>query len=184
MARDYLVSELQALGLKPGAADGSWQQPFDLIGITAEQPDEWQFAGADASVTLEQWDDFIVASGVQRERAAVEDAELVFVGYGIQAPEYDWDDFKGADLEGKILVMMNNDPAWDPDLFGGDTRLYYGRWSYRYESAARQGAVGAIIIHTTHRRPVDRSRSCRRRGPASNSNCRPATNRAPRSRPG
>ena len=71
------------------------------------------------------------------------------MGYGIQAPEYQWDDFKDADLRGKILLMMNNDPADDPELFAGKRRLYYGRWDYKYDSAARQGAAGAIIIHTT-----------------------------------
>ena len=81
-------------------------------------------------------------------RAEIAGAEVVFVGYGIQAPEYDWDDFKGADLRGKVLLMLNNDPDWDPALFAGKTRLYYGRWTYKYESAARQGAAGAIIIHT------------------------------------
>jgi Zn-dependent M28 family amino/carboxypeptidase len=73
----------------------------------------------------------------------------VFVGYGIQAPEYQWDDFKNVDLRGKVLLMMNNDPADDPALFAGKRRLYYGRWDYKYASAARQGAAGAIIIHTT-----------------------------------
>ncbi len=149
LARDYLVGELQALGLEPGAADGGWQQAFELVGLTAEQPPEWSFATADASLALDQWNDFIASSGVQAERAAFDDAELVFVGYGIQAPEYDWDDYKGADLDGKVLLIMNNDPDWDPELFAGETRLYYGRWRYKYESAARQGAVGAIIIHTT-----------------------------------
>ncbi len=149
LARDYLVGELQALGLEPGAADGGWQQAFELVGLTAEQPPEWSFASADASLALDQWNDFIASSGVQAERAAFDDAELVFVGYGIQAPEYDWDDYKGADLDGKVLLIMNNDPDWDPELFAGETRLYYGRWRYKYESAARQGAVGAIIIHTT-----------------------------------
>jgi Zn-dependent M28 family amino/carboxypeptidase len=72
----------------------------------------------------------------------------VFVGHGITAPEYGWDDYKGADLTGKILVMLNNDPDWDPTLFEGDTRLYYGRWSYKYEEAARRGAAAAIIVHT------------------------------------
>jgi len=147
-ARAYLVRELEKLGLEPGAADGSWQQPFDLIGVTSEQPDEWTFRHEDSDVTLEQWDDFIASSGVQEEQASVEDAELVFVGYGIQAPEYEWDDFKGQDLEGKVLLIMNNDPSWDPDLFAGETRLWYGRWDYKYLSAARQGAAGAIIIHT------------------------------------
>ncbi len=147
-ARQYLVGEMAKLGLEPAAADASWEQMFSLVGITAEQPPEWTFASADASLTLRQWDDFIVGSGVQTERVEVTDAELVFVGYAIEAPEYDWDDFKGADLEGKILVIMNNDPDWDPDLFAGETRLWYGRWDYKYLSAARQGAAGAIIIHT------------------------------------
>jgi Zn-dependent M28 family amino/carboxypeptidase len=94
-------------------------------------------------------DDYIGTSGVQETRIAIENTQLVFVGYGIQAPEYRWDDFKGQDLKGKILVMLNNDPDWDPKLFAGARRLYYGRWTYKYESAARQGAAGAIIIHTT-----------------------------------
>ena len=148
-ARQYLATELQKMGLQPGAADGSWQQPFDLVGLTAGQPDEWVFHHGDESLSLRQWDQFIVRSGVQAERAGFDDAELVFVGYGIQAPEYDWDDFKGHDLNGKVLLMMNNDPDWDPELFGGETRLWYGRWDYKYLSAARQGAVGAIIIHTS-----------------------------------
>lgn len=147
-ARQYLVGELEALGLEPGAADGGWEQPFDLVGVTAEQPGDWTFSSESGSLTLAQWDDFIVSSGVQEARADVQDAEVVFVGYGIQAPEYDWDDFKDHDLNGKVVMIMNNDPDWDPDLFGGETRLWYGRWDYKYLSAARQGAVGAIIIHT------------------------------------
>jgi Zn-dependent M28 family amino/carboxypeptidase len=149
LAREYLIQLMEEAGLEPGAIDGSWEQAFDLVGINASQPDSWTFSGHGKEMTLAQWDDFIVGSGVQTDRAAFEDAELVFVGYGIQAPEYDWDDFKGMDLEGKVLVMMNNDPDWDPDLFGGETRLWYGRWDYKYLSAAAQGAVGAIIIHTT-----------------------------------
>jgi Zn-dependent M28 family amino/carboxypeptidase len=144
----FLADELDAIGFAPGGPGGSWEQPFDLIGVNATQPAEWVFASEDAAVTLTQGDEFIVASGVQSSRAVVEDAELVFVGYGIEAPEYDWDDYKGADLTGKVLVMLNNDPDWDPDLFEGETRLYYGRWTYKYESAARQGAAGAIIVHT------------------------------------
>ena len=147
-ARKYLAGELEKLGLEPAAADGSWEQPFDLIGVTAEQPDEWVFSKGEDSLTLSQWDDFIVSSGVQAERAAVENAEIVFVGYAMQAPEYDWDDFKDHDLTGKVLLILNNDPDWDPDLFAGEKRLWYGRWDYKYQSAARQGAVGAIIIHT------------------------------------
>jgi Zn-dependent M28 family amino/carboxypeptidase len=148
MARAYLAKRMEELGLEPAAEDGSWEQPFDLVGVNSSQPDSWTFEGHGKSLTLKQWDQFIVGGGVQEERAELDGAELVFVGYGIQAPEYDWDDYKGADLTGKVLVMMNNDPDWDPDLFGGETRLWYGRWDYKYLSAARQGAAGAIIIHT------------------------------------
>lgn len=147
--RRYLAEQLAALGLEPGAAEGRWEQPFDLVGVSASQPDEWVFSGHDIAMTLKQWDQFIVASGVQEERVEVADAEVVFVGYGIQAPEFDWDDYKGVDLNGKILLMMNNDPDWNPELFAGETRLWYGRWDYKYLSAARQGAVGTIIIHTS-----------------------------------
>ena len=147
-ARRYLIGAMESLGLQPGAENGGWEQAFNLVGVTADQPTEWAFEGAESSLTLQQWDDFIVSSGVQYTQAEVVDAEVVFVGYAIQAPEYDWDDFKDADLEGKVLLIMNNDPDWDPDLFAGETRLWYGRWDYKYLSAARQGAAGAIIIHT------------------------------------
>ena len=146
-ARAYLVQRMEDLGLEPGG-DGSYEQPFDLVGVNASQPDTWTFERHGETKVLKQWDQFIAGAGIQQERIDIEDAELVFVGYGIQAPEYDWDDYKGADLEGKILVMMNNDPDWDPELFAGETRLWYGRWDYKYLSAAKQGAVGAIIIHT------------------------------------
>ena len=148
-ARQYLQDTLASLGLEPGAQDGAWQQRFAIMSITSEAPEVWSFEGQDGSLDLASWDDFIAGSGVQSEKALIDDAELVFVGYGIEAPEYDWDDIKGADLEGKVLLMMNNDPDWDPELFEGDRRLYYGRWTYKYEVAARHGAAGAIIIHTT-----------------------------------
>jgi hypothetical protein len=148
-ARDYLIAEMQEMGLQPGAADGGWQQRFDLVGITAEQPEVWTFTKGVESLTFKQWDQFIAGSGVQEERVAFEDAEVVFVGYGITAPEYDWDDYAGQDLSGKLVLIVNNDPAWDADLFGGESRLWYGRWDYKYLNAARHGAVGAIIIHTT-----------------------------------
>ena len=148
-ARNYLISELTDLGLEPGAADGTWQQVFELIGINAEQPKTWRFSTDDGATDLKQGSEFIIGSGVQAETSVIKDAELVFVGYGIEAPEYDWNDFKGQDLKGKILVILNNDPDWDEALFAGKRRLYYGRWRYKYESAARQGAAGAIIIHTT-----------------------------------
>jgi len=149
MARQYLANSLKDLGYQSGAAGGSWQQPFDIVGITSQVPKTWDFRTGNQTVSLKYWDDFIGTSGVQEPASALRNAELVFVGYGIQAPEYQWDDFKGMDLKGKVVVMLNNDPDWDPKLFEGTTRLYYGRWTYKYESAARQGAAGAIIIHTT-----------------------------------
>jgi Zn-dependent M28 family amino/carboxypeptidase len=149
LARLYLQTRLEGMGYQPAFANGAWQQPFDIVGIKGQWPKSWSFQGRSARIDLTWREDYIAVSGVQAESVSVDDAELVFVGYGIQAPEFHWDDFKGMNLAGKILVMMNNDPDWDPNLFAGKRRLYYGRWDYKYESAARQGAAGAIIIHTT-----------------------------------
>jgi Zn-dependent M28 family amino/carboxypeptidase len=148
-ARAYLVEQLKAMGYEPGGAGGAWEQPFDVVGVTASMPEKWTFSRGRAQLALRWSEQYMASSGVQAARGSVRNAEVVFVGYGIQAPEYGWDDFKGKDLRGKVLLMLNNDPDWDPALFAGATRLYYGRWSYKYESAARQGAAGAIIIHTT-----------------------------------
>ncbi len=149
MARQYMIEQMQAIGLEPGGPNGSWEQPFEIVGVTSEVPETWTFTGAGGSLALKDFEQFIAGSGVQAEKATVEDAELVYVGYGIVAPEYQWDDFDGVDLSGKMLVVLNNDPDWSDDLFEGTRRLYYGRWSYKYETSAAQGAAGAIIIHTT-----------------------------------
>src|SRR5215468_7672117 len=149
LARLYLQTRLEGMGYQPAFANGAWQQPFDIVGITGQFPKNWSFQGRSDRVDLAWRDDYIAVSGLQSDSVSVDDAELVFVGYGIQAPELHWDDFKGMNLTGKILVMMNNDPDWDPNLFAGKRRLYYGRWDYKYESAAHQGAAGAIIVHTT-----------------------------------
>jgi hypothetical protein len=149
LARKWLAQQLQGIGLQPGAADGGWQQPFELVGIKSHMPATWTFAKDGRKVAYKWWDDYVGSSGVQSKTASIRDAEVVFVGYGIEAPEFNWDDYKGMDLKGKVLLMLNNDPDWDPALFQGTTRLYYGRWDYKYEEAARQGAAGAIIMHTT-----------------------------------
>ncbi|MBV8876484.1 MAG: M28 family peptidase [Gammaproteobacteria bacterium] len=149
LARLYLQTRLEGMGYHPAFPNGAWQQPFDIVGIKGQFPKSWSFQGRGERVDLSWREDYVAVSGLQQESVGIEDAELVFVGYGIQAPEFHWDDFKGVNLTGKILVMMNNDPDWDPNLFAGRRRLYYGRWDYKYESAARQGAAGAIIIHTT-----------------------------------
>jgi Zn-dependent M28 family amino/carboxypeptidase len=148
IARSYIAAEMEGIGLAPGAPGGSWEQPLELVGLTTTPPAQWDFVRGGRRVRLARSSDFVVATGVGSTQAQISDAELVFVGYGIQAPEYQWDDFKGMDLRGKVLVFLNNDPDWDPNLFAGTRRLYYGRWTYKYESAARQGAAGAIIVHT------------------------------------
>jgi len=124
LARLYLQTQLEGLGYQPAFPHGAWQQPFDLIHIKSEIPQTWTFRAKGAKVDLKLHQDYSAATGQQTERVTIPDAELVFVGYGIQAPEYRWDDFKGVNLAGKILVMMNNNPDWDPNLFAGKRRLY------------------------------------------------------------
>jgi Zn-dependent M28 family amino/carboxypeptidase len=147
-AQEYIAAQMEALGLEPGAPNGTYIQPFDVVGIETKNPPATAFKKGAETLELKYLEEFIAFSGVEKPEVQITDAELVFAGYGITAPEYQWDDFKGTDLKGKVLVVMNNDPADDPKLFAGRTRLYYGRWTYKYEEAARQGAVGAIIIHT------------------------------------
>ncbi len=147
--QSYLSTALERLGYSPGGEDGSWLQPFDIVSVTATPPESWNFSSTSDAIVLKNWDDFIAASGVQAPDAVIDEAEVVFVGYGIRATEYDWDDYKGLDVRGKVLLMLNNDPDWDSELFAGNRRLYYGRWTYKYEIAAQLGAAGAIIIHTT-----------------------------------
>lgn len=149
LARTFLAHRLDGIGFEPGAPGGRWEQPFPIVGMTAAMPEQWVFRGRDGREAKFRWRvDYMAGSGEQEPEVIVDHGEVVFVGYGIEAPEEGWDDFKGADLRGKIVLMLNNDPDWDPGLFAGERRLYYGRWTYKYESAARQGAAGAIIIHT------------------------------------
>ena len=149
-ARAYLADRLAEIGYEPLFEDGSYEQQVEIVGLNAKAPESWTFSAADGSSASYKFaDEYMLVSGVQEPRVTVADAEVVFVGYGIVAPEENWDDFKGVDLEGKILLMLNDDPDWEPDLFGGERKLSYGRWDYKYASAARQGAVGALIVHTT-----------------------------------
>jgi Zn-dependent M28 family amino/carboxypeptidase len=149
LAQRYIAAQFESLGFKPAAPGGGWFQPVPLVGVRTHAPESVTFRKDGKSLSLRRHEDFVFTSGKPAGRVGFDDAELVFVGYGIIAPEFGWDDFKGMDLKGKVLVIMNNDPADDPELFAGKRRLYYGRWDYKYEMAARQGAAGAIIIHTT-----------------------------------
>ena len=147
--RAYLIRQLETLGYTPGAADGGWEQPVPLLALDTEQPSGWTFVQDDRAKLFRPGVDFMLNSGVQAERTGLKNAEVVFVGYGIEAPEYNWNDYVGLDLTGKVLLVLNNDPDWDPDLFEGQRRLYYGRWSYKFERGAESGAAAVIIIHTT-----------------------------------
>lgn len=152
LAEAYIQAQLEGMGLKPGAPGGGWIQKVPLVGIQPTFSGPAAFAspmGSEAGVLGEN---FVAVSGNQKPESKLENAEIVFVGYGIVAPEYRWDDYKGVDLKGKVLLVMNNDPEGtreEPNLFAGKTRLWYGRWDYKYLMAAKMGAAGAIIIHTT-----------------------------------
>lgn len=148
LARAYIATQLQASGVRPGIDGKAWMQPVPILGITTAVTRTLAAKGKDGEASFEAPADFTAVAGCPAATADWRDAELVFVGYGITAPEQQWDDFGSTDVKGKVLLVMNNDPANDPAKFAGKTRLYYGRWSYKYEEAARRGAIGAIVIHT------------------------------------
>ncbi|HEV3409787.1 MAG TPA: M28 family peptidase, partial [Chthoniobacterales bacterium] len=152
----YITEQFKALGLKPGNPNGSYTQEVPLAGIRSKPTA--QFTVSAESMPLKFPDEYVAFSGRLQERITVADSEIVFVGYGIVAPEYGWDDYKGTDLKGKTLLMLINDPAipdpnepagLDPKMFKGRAMTYYGRWTYKYEIAAEKGAAAAIIIHET-----------------------------------
>ena len=152
IAAKYIASQLEELGAKGAGANGSFFQPVSLVGVKADPNTAMTISGASGSDTLKFADDYVAFTGTQTDSVDV-DADLVFVGYGIDAPQQRGNDYKGpaTDYRGKILVMLVNDPpatTAEPNLFGGKALTYYGRWTYKYEEAARRGAVGAILIHT------------------------------------
>ncbi len=148
LAREYIATQLQSYGLQPGGPGGSWFQPVPIVGITTAVTTTLTAKGSGGEASFQAPDDFTAVAGSPAASAAWSAAELVFVGYGITAPEQSWDDFGSVDVRGKVLLVMNSDPAADPNRFAGKARLYYGRWSYKFEEAARRGALGAIVIHT------------------------------------
>ncbi|CAN5322696.1 M28 family metallopeptidase [soil metagenome] len=148
----YIRDELAGDGLQPGAPDGTWFQEVPLVKITADPGAELTLEGTDRTLELDYGQNMVVWTKRVTERAGIEDSELVFVGYGIVAPEYGWNDYEAVDVRGKTVVMLVNDPGFatrDPGLFTGNAMTWYGRWTYKFEEAARQGAAGAIIVHET-----------------------------------
>jgi len=152
----YLTEQFRQLGLKPGNPDGSWTQPVEMIGFTATPL--MSVAADGRAIPLQFPDDVVVTSRRNVERVEVPASDVVFVGYGVVAPEYGWDDYKGLDVRGKTILMLINDPAvpnpndstaLDSTVFRGKAMTYYGRWTYKFEIATEKGAAAAIIIHET-----------------------------------
>jgi Zn-dependent M28 family amino/carboxypeptidase len=153
----YLTAEFQKLGLKPGNTDGTYVQKVPLVGITGVEVKPLTVSGK-ARATFKWRDEVVAWSKHVAEGASIENSDLVFVGYGVVAPEYGWDDFKGVDVKGKTMVVLVNDPQvpdpsdsskLDARTFNGTAMTYYGRWTYKFEEAARRGAAGALIVHET-----------------------------------
>jgi len=143
---DYLVKQLTAIGIEPGAPDGTYLQQVPIVEAVTDR----NFVLSVPGTTYRYNTDVIANAGVEKPRVQVQ-GEVVFVGYGINAPELKWNDYEGVNVRGKWVLIMVNDPpapADEPTLFGGPALTYYGRWTYKYEEAARQGAAGALLIHT------------------------------------
>ncbi|QPG04823.1 M28 family peptidase [Salinimonas marina] len=144
---DFLVKSFKEAGFEPGN-QGSFLQKVELMEITAN-PDMQMQIGDN---TFRYKEDMVASSKREQKRVSLTDSPLVFVGYGVNAPEYDWNDYEGLDVEGKTVVILVNDPGFENpegEKFQGKTMTYYGRWSYKYEEASRQGAAGALIVHET-----------------------------------
>ncbi len=147
----WLQKHFAALGTEPGNA-GSWVQEVPITAVTSAPSAVLEIRGPDFSADLAYGTDMMVATQRQVASTGISDSELVFVGYGINAPERGWNDYAGVDVTGKTVVVLVNDPGFatqDPSLFNGNAMTYYGRWDYKYAEAARQGAAGALIVHET-----------------------------------
>jgi Zn-dependent M28 family amino/carboxypeptidase len=154
----YLESQFRDLGLQPGNPDGTYIQKVPLVGIKAEQTRPLTFVKGSQAIGLKWRDDVVAWTKHVADTASISKSDVVFVGYGVDAPEYNWDDFKGLDVKGKTIVVLVNDPpvpdpanpsALDPKTFAGKAMTYYGRWTYKFEEGARKGAAGVLIVHET-----------------------------------
>ena len=151
-ASQWIADEMARIGLEPGF-EGSYFQPVSLLAVTLDaEQSSFDVAFEGEPLGLSMGEDVVYWSKLNSADIAINDSELVFVGYGVVAPEYGWDDYAGLDVEGRTVVMLVNDPGYanpDSGLFNGNAMTYYGRWTYKYEEAARQGAAGVILIHQT-----------------------------------
>jgi len=154
----YLVEQFQKMGLRPGASDGTYIQSVPLVGITPDPSAVLTFEKGAARQSLAFKTDFVAWTKRMVETVRVDRSEMVFVGYGVQAPEFGWDDYKGVDLAGRTMVVLIGDPpvpdaadpaTLDPNMFRGSAMTYYGRWTYKYEMAQKMGAAAMLIVHET-----------------------------------
>ena len=152
---NYIADQFKKVGLAPGNTDGTYFQKVPLVGIATQQDAGMDVKASGKDMKLRFREDFVARSVRIVEKTGF-DADMVFVGYGVVAPEYGWDDYKGMDVRGKVLLMLVNDPAvpdpknpakLDPKMFKGRAMTYYGRWTYKYEIAAEKGAAGIFVIH-------------------------------------
>src|SRR5499427_438335 len=149
IAAEYIAAQFALYGLKPAGDKGTYMQKVPMVGITPAGDTRFAFIPPTGQPKdLKLLDEYVAYDQTQQPASDI-DAEIVYVGYGIVAPEYNWDDYKGVDVKGKVLLMLVNQPTDDPKLFHGKALTYYGRWTYKYEEAARKGAAGAILIHKT-----------------------------------
>ena len=150
IAANYIATQFALYGLKPAGDNGTYLQKVAFTGVHTEAASTMSLLPAKgAPVVLSLGDDYVASNQTQTDSVTI-DAPIVFVGYGIEAPEYKWDDFKGVDVKGKVvLLIVNEPPSKDPKFFNAEAMTYYGRWTYKFEEAARKGAVGALLIHRT-----------------------------------
>src|SRR6202522_2176697 len=148
IAAEYIATQFAEFGLKPAGENGSYLQKVPLVGITTLPETQFSLVPKQGpAMNLKPLDEYVAYDQTQQAQSDV-DAEIVYVGYGIEAPEYNWDDYKGVEVRGKVLLMLVNEPpSDDPKFCKGKALTYYGRWTYKYEEAARKGAVGVILVH-------------------------------------
>ncbi|WP_149196421.1 M28 family metallopeptidase [Luteimonas suaedae] len=149
---EYIRAQYERLGLQPGGEDGGWYQTVPMVETTADESTVLRLDSNGEARELQFGSDLVIGTRTGETQVNIADSELVFVGYGVDAPEQDWNDYAGVDVTGKTVVILVNDPgfhAGDDNLFEGNRMTYYGRWTYKYEEAARKGAAAALIIHDT-----------------------------------
>jgi Zn-dependent M28 family amino/carboxypeptidase len=156
LAVEYLIEQFKAAGLEPGNPNGAYTQDVPLVGLTPREMTPLEVRTRGEAQTFAPGDDVVAFSQRVTDAVALEQSEVVFAGYGVQAPEFDWDDYAGLDVRGKTVVVLVNDPqvtdasgGLDPNVFGGRAMTYYGRWTYKYAKAAELGAAGVFIVHET-----------------------------------